>query len=73
MYLNLKFKREIHFSSPGQYMLKCTAYYQVLHTSSKTRMKFSRFALLCQVMVAYVPNEILQLKIISVLGSRRVS
>lgn len=35
----------------------------------KNQMKFSRFALLHQVMVAYVPNEILQPKVISVLGS----
>lgn len=49
-------------------MLKYTAYYQVLHTPLKKRMKFSRFALLCQVMVAYIPNEILQLKIVSYLG-----
>lgn len=39
----------------------------------KNQMKFSRFALLYQVMVAYVPNEILQLKIISVLGSMMFS
>lgn len=46
---------------------------KVLCTPSKTRMKFFRFALLCQVTVAYVLTEILQLKIISVLRSIRFS
>lgn len=74
MYLNLK------INSEGKLLFKPRPIYVKVHcllpsltNTFKNQMTFSVFALLCQIMVSYVPNEILQLKILSVLGSIRFS